>query len=368
MNFEYSEDEKILQSSVKKLFKNKFSLNEVRNFLSTGNIPASLKLLLADQGLLGTTTWNKQRNMKEGVIYSVLIAYEAGRALIPFPLIENHVSSYILNKFNKSSIVEKLVSGEELITVAWESRGNNAKKNFDTYTVNGEFSYISFADDSNYMLTNITIEGQKESVVLIDLKSPNVSMIKRKSMDETYPLYNVTLKNYEVTTTNLIGEVGTGTAIFDEMKAFARLLLCSEMVGSCEEVLEKTVNYANERKQFEQVISKFQAIKHMASDMKLLLESSKSALDYATWVVDSNSDETEKVIPLLKSYVSEASNEIAGKSIQIHGGIGYTWESDVHLYFKRARRSSVMLGDAYYHREQIAKYIEKEFLQTPVKS
>ncbi|MBM4763316.1 acyl-CoA dehydrogenase [Bacillus sp. B15-48] len=367
MNFDYSDDEKLLQDTVNKLFKSKFPITEVRKFVEGEKIPSTLIKLLANQGLLGTTTWDRRKNKMEGVIYSVIIAYEAGRALLPFPLLENHVASFILNKYQKGIIADSLISGEEVATVAWEKSSIKMKRDADCFIVTGEFTGVPFANDCDYMLARVSLDSNQECIAIFNINSPNISKVKRDSMDQTYPLYNVQLNGYRLTRNQLIGSENDGSEIYEEMKMFARLLLCAEMVGGSEEILGITVNYANERKQFGQAISKFQAIKHLAAEMYLLLESSKSTLDYATWAVDTNNEERERVIPLLKSYVSDASNKITGTSIQIHGGIGFTWESDVHLYFKRSRRSAILLGDSYYHNEQIAKYMEKEFLLNPLK-
>lgn len=360
MNFEYSEEEKMLRKTVKELFKDKYPIFKVREFMNGGRIDGDLKNLLATQGLLGLNS-NKDEEENNNIIHSVLISYEAGRALLPFPLIENHVSSYVLNKYHQKMLFNELETGEKMMTIAWEADDHFAKQKDDLFIANGYYSYVPFAIDSDFMLVKINISNEQESIVLVDLNNENVSISKRESMDETYPLFTVVLRNYRFSENDIISKTGNGELIFNEMKRIASLLICAEMIGGCEEILAKTVTYANERKQFGQPISKFQAIKHMAAEMYLLLESGKAALDYATWAMASNNEEeSRKVIPLLKSYVSEASNELIGTAIQVHGGIGFTWESDVHLFYKRARRSSVMLGDSYSHNEYLMKHILEE--------
>lgn len=359
LNFEYSSDEILLQKTVREMLKNEFPLTKVRDFIdgkATNN--SELISLLGKQGLLGTISWDEQEEKIDGVIYSVLIAYEAGRGLVPFPLVENNVASYLVSRFGNEKLTSQISSGEKIITIAWESIGCNVDRIEDRYVVNGTYTYVPFAEQSDYGLIQFTTPTGDEALAIIYLQSSQVSTRKRNSFDDTYPLYDVTLNNYEISESDLVCEIGLGGNLFNEAKQLACLLLAAEMLGGAEELLKVSVNYANERKQFDQPISKFQAIKHMASEMHLLIESSKTALDYATWALDSNHiEEFETVSSILKSYVSDISNKVSGNAIQIHGGMGYTWESDVHLYFKRIRRCSVMFGDPYFHREKIANYI-----------
>lgn len=361
MNFEYSSDEVLLKKTVREMFKKEFPLTKVRSFMegeANNSIDPDLINLISEQGLLGTISWDDKNHKMDGVIYSVLISYETGRAVLPFPLIENQVASYLLNRYGKESIVDELSEGKKTITIAWETNEINVEELNGHFILNGSFLYVPFAAQADLAIIKCELNSGESVLSIINLRDNEVTISKKDSFDETYPLYDITVTNYEITPTDLIGEVGNGENEFEKMRQLGCLLLSAEMLGGAEELLKVTVNYANERTQFGQPISKFQALKHLAAEMYVLLDSGKSALDYATWCVESNNtEELEKVISLLKSYSSETSNKISGIAIQIHGGMGYTWESDVHLYFKRARRSSVMLGDSYYHREKIANYI-----------
>ncbi|OLO39238.1 hypothetical protein BTR23_09320 [Alkalihalophilus pseudofirmus] len=353
MNFDYSEDEKMLQKSVRNMLQDKHPIEKVREYMGNGKISETLTNLLASQGLLGPVSWNEKTKSIEGITYAVLTSFEVGRSVLPFPLMESYVSAYVLEKYKFESIYNEVTSGTKICTIAWEGKTMNVTSKEDALLVTGEFTYVPFAKDANYMLAKVNINSE-EKVLVVNLNNENIEVRKRDSMDETYPLYNVRVKNYQFSQQDVLTTGENSTSIFDEMKMIARLLISAEMVGASEEILERTVEYTNQREQFGQSISKFQAIKHMAADMYLLLDSSKAILDYTTAVIDSNADgDLMKVTSMLKAYVSDASNEIIGTAIQVHGGIAYTWESDVHLYYKRARRSSVMLGDSYYHREKV---------------
>ena len=131
----------------------------------------------------------------------------------------------------------------------------------------------------------------------------------------------------------------------------------NEMVGGAQKVLEMSVEYAKVRVQFGRPIGSFQAIKHKCADMLLEVESGKSAAYYAAWAAAEDNDELPVAASLAKAYCSDAYFHAAAENIQIHGGIGFTWEHDAHLYFKRAKSSEILLGDATYHRELLAQRI-----------
>jgi alkylation response protein AidB-like acyl-CoA dehydrogenase len=129
----------------------------------------------------------------------------------------------------------------------------------------------------------------------------------------------------------------------------------NEMVGGAQMALDMAVEYAKVRVQFGRPIGSFQAIKHKCADMLLEVESGKSAAYYAAWAAADDNDELPVAASLAKAYCSDAYFHTAAENIQIHGGIGFTWEHDAHLYFKRAKSSQLLLGDPTYHRELLAQ-------------
>ncbi len=155
----------------------------------------------------------------------------------------------------------------------------------------------------------------------------------------------------------LIGTEGGAEAGLSKTLDLAAVALAAEQVGGAQRCLDTSVEYAKTRIQFGRPIGSFQAIKHKCADMLLEVESAKSAAYYAGWAAAEDSDELPVVASLAKSYCSEAYFHAAAETIQIHGGIGFTWEHPAHLYFKRAKSSELMLGDPSYHRELLAQRI-----------
>jgi alkylation response protein AidB-like acyl-CoA dehydrogenase len=139
---------------------------------------------------------------------------------------------------------------------------------------------------------------------------------------------------------------------------WATAALCAEMVGGTQKVLETSTEYAKTRHQFGKPIGIYQAVSHKLADMLVLSESGRSATYYAAWAVDADAPDRSLAASMAKAYVSDAYRKVAGDGIQVHGGIGFTWEHDMHLYFKRAKSSEVTLGDATYHRELVAQSLD----------
>jgi alkylation response protein AidB-like acyl-CoA dehydrogenase len=159
------------------------------------------------------------------------------------------------------------------------------------------------------------------------------------------------------TPARLVGEEGAAAPVLSRTLDLAAVALAAEQVGGAQRCLDMAVEYAKTRIQFGRPIGSFQAIKHKCADMLLEVESAKSAAYYAGWAAAEDSEELPVVASLAKSYCSEAYFHAAAENIQIHGGIGFTWEHDAHLYFKRAKSSELMLGDPSYHRELLAQRI-----------
>ena len=173
-------------------------------------------------------------------------------------------------------------------------------------------------------------------------------------MDQTRKQARVTFDNAPA---RLVGADGSGWDTLGKTLDLAAVALANEQVGGAQRVLEMSVEYAKVRVQFGRPIGSFQAIKHKCADMLLEVESAKSAAYYAAWCAAEDNDELPVTASLAKAYCSDAYFHAAAENIQIHGGIGFTWEHDAHLYFKRAKSTELFLGDPTYHRELLAQRI-----------
>ena len=219
---------------------------------------------------------------------------------------------------------------------------------------------------TGWALTGIrdyVIDGHHADLLLVPARTPagpgvfavertarGVSGMPLPGLDQTRKLARV---DFNAAPARLVGADGAGWPAVSKMLDLAATALAAEQLGGAQHVLDMTVGYAMTREQFGRPIGSFQAIKHKCADMLIRVESARSAVEYARWAASTGSDELPEVASLAKAYCSEAYYFVTAEAIQIHGGIGFTWEHPAHLYFKRAKSSELLFGDPEYHRDQL---------------
>ena len=185
--------------------------------------------------------------------------------------------------------------------------------------------------------------------------APGLTISLLPAIDETRKLYQVEFADVPVAEEDFLAIGDSARAALERALAAATVALAAEMVGGMQRVMEIAVEYAKARKQFGKPIGQFQAVQHLCADMLLLTESSRSAAYYAAWALQERVPEADAAVSIAKAYASDAYREVGNRGIQVQGGMGFTWENNVHLYYKRAKASELMFGDATYHRERIAR-------------
>lgn len=230
------------------------------------------------------------------------------------------------------------------------------------YLINGIKLFVSDAHQADLLIcsasTGISVEpGTNITLFAIGRNSERLSITPLKTMDQTRRLYEVSFEQVRVPAPNVLGPVGKAWPVIARVIDQATIALCAEMVGGAQKVLDMCVEYAKQRVQFGRPIGSFQAIQHKCADMLLAIESARSAVYAAGWAASQDREDTALLASIAKAYVSDACRFVGGEGIQIHGGMGFTWEHDVHLYFKRAKADEFSFGDANYHRERVAQLI-----------
>jgi alkylation response protein AidB-like acyl-CoA dehydrogenase len=262
----------------------------------------------------------------------------------------------------KKYLLPGLASGETIGTLAITE--DNGRWDFDGIELAATPAGDSWSLTGHKMFV---IDGHTANLILVAARTANgISLFGVKSdaagltrtplqtMDQTRKQARLEFAGVDAW---LIGTEGGAAEGLSKTLDLAAVALAAEQVGGAQKCLDSSVEYAKTRIQFGRPIGSFQAIKHKCADMLLEVESAKSAAYYAGWAAAEDSDELPVVASLAKSYCSEAYFHAAAETIQIHGGIGFTWEHPAHLYFKRAKSSELMLGDPSYHRELLAQRI-----------
>ncbi|HYM73644.1 MAG TPA: acyl-CoA dehydrogenase, partial [Stellaceae bacterium] len=198
-------------------------------------------------------------------------------------------------------------------------------------------------------------DGVSLFVVPKDAKGLGISLMP--SIDETRKLCEVRLDNATVPGSALLGELHGGWPTLTRVFQAAAVALSAEMCGAAQRVLDMTVEYAKLRETFGKPIGSYQGVKHKCADMLVEVENAKSLTYYAAWAFDGHEADAPLAVSMAKAYASDASRKVSNAGIQLHGGIGMTWEHDLHLYMKRAKANEVAFGDATWHRERVAQLI-----------
>ena len=243
------------------------------------------------------------------------------------------------------------------ITATWRRDG-------DSYVLNGEYRYVIDGHTAGVLILAAREEGSSGesgvSLFVVPADTDGVSREWLPTMDQARKQAAIRLDNVAVSSDTLMGEAGSAWASLSKVIDLATIALTAEQVGGAQQLLDMTVEYTSERVQFGRTIASYQAIKHKAADMMMRVEVARSAAYYAACVAQEALEggamaaELPEAASVAKSYCSDIYFANAGDALQLFGGVGFTWEYDVHLYFKRAKSSEHMLGNGAAHRERLA--------------
>ena len=378
MDFGFSEEQDMLRQAAHDFLAENCPTTFVRQMMEDdkGYSPA-LWQKMAELGWLGLAFPEEYGGQGLGFVDLTVILEEMGATLLPSPFLSTVLlagQTILLggSEAQKQTYLPKIADGALLATLAmtepsgrFDAEGITEVKAMpaeDGFSISGTKLFVPDAHVADVMVVAARTKesGDKSfgiSLFLVDSQTPGISTTLLKTMDQTRKQCEVVFNNVAVGRDRLLGMVDMGWPILSKVLNIATAALCAEMVGGAQRVLDMSVTYAKERVQFGRPIGSFQAIKHKCAEMMLQVESAKSAAYYAAWAVDEDAPEVPLAISMAKAYCSDAYRYTAGEGIQVHGGIGFTWEHDMHLYFKRAKYSEFTFGDATYHRELVAQEI-----------
>jgi alkylation response protein AidB-like acyl-CoA dehydrogenase len=369
VNFAFSEEQEELRRAVRRFLEDKSAESEVRRLMDTtdGYDPAVWKQMAEQLGLQGLIVPEEFGGSGYTYVELIVVLEEMGRALLCAPYFSSVALAANLllvsgDDSAKKDYLPGIAAGTTIATVAlaeasgrWDEQGVTleATRSGDGWVLNGEKMYVLDGHTADLDLV-VARTPAGVSLFAVGKGAPGFAATPLATMDQTRKQARLTFEN---TPARLIGTDGAGWAAVSKMLDLAAVALAAEQVGGAQKVLEMAVEYAKVRVQFGRPIGSFQAIKHKCADMLLEVESAKSAAYYAGWAAAEDNDELPVVASLAKSYCSEAYFHATAENIQIHGGIGFTWEHPAHLYFKRAKSSELLFGDPTYHRELLAQRI-----------
>ena len=363
MNFTFTDEQEELRRTMRRFLEDKSPVTEVRRLMETetGYDEAVWKQMAAELGLQGIHIPEEYGGQGFSFVELGIVLEEMGRALLAAPYLASVclAANAILDfgsEQQRKELLPGIASGETIAALAlaepngrWDASGVEA---------------TARADGGEWILDGtkrFVVDGANASVLIVAAKTPEgvgLFVVKDDAdglTREALPTLDATRKQSAITLEGV-----RATALGDVPVSLDRLLdhisvcIAAENVGGAQRCLDMAVEYAKNRVQFGRPIGQFQAIKHKCADMLLQIESAKTAAYYAMWVAAKDDEELRIVAPLAKAVSSDAYFFAASENIQVHGGIGFTWEHDAHLYFKRAKSSELLYGDPVYHRELLA--------------
>ncbi|MGI9648029.1 MAG: acyl-CoA dehydrogenase family protein [Acidimicrobiia bacterium] len=361
MDFTLTDEQVMLRDGARRFLAEQCSTERVREVMeSEAGYDHRLWEAMAEQGWQAMHIPEAYGGAGFTFAETAILLHEMGRVLAPVP----HLSSSVLaceallaggSEEQKARWLPGIASGGLIATFAVAEPG----RGWDELSVqagadegSGGSSLTgtkSFVTAGHYADLIIVAARGADGVGLYAVEAGSVQAQRLVALDSTRSLATIDLASSPAARLD-----GADWETVERIYDVARTAIAVEQVGGLERVLEMSVEYAKERKQFGRPIGSFQAIKHMCAEMLVALESARSAAGYAVWALSTGSDELAVAAPMAKAFCSEAFFKAAGDSIQIHGGIGFTWEHDAHLYFKRAKSTELLLGAPSVQRRELA--------------
>ncbi len=370
MDFDLNKPQKLLKDSARDMLSRHCPPEKVRELMATDTAhDEDLWQEIVGQGWTGITIPEEFGGLGLSTVELAVVAEEMGHACLPGAFISNVFAAALIveagDQEQKKCYLEPLATGEIKATVAfleddtnWNVGGFNVKAetNGNGLMLNGKKRFVADAEIADLVICAAQ-NGGGLMLVPVEKDSSGLSITATPSMDETRKLYDVDFADVSVDSSYVLGADGDAKGALQKALNTATLAACAEMVGVMQWSLDATVEYVKTRQQFGRPIGIYQAVQHQCADMLLFTESSRSATYYAAWALSVNDPAAALAVSTAKAYCSDAVREVCNRAVQLHGGIGFTWEHDLHLYYKRSKSAETMFGDAIYHRELIAQMV-----------
>jgi alkylation response protein AidB-like acyl-CoA dehydrogenase len=366
VDFDFDADQHALRDAVRTTLSRALPRERYREIVDAAisgpvTFPDDVWSTFADLGWTGLLVPEEHGGLGRGLVDMTVVMEEMGRLPLPGPFFSSAVlATLVARRLEVADLLAALASGEQRGTVAVEEIGTSgdplvglatrATRDGDGWTLDGFKPTVLDAIGADWVLVVARDESGDLAAYLVD----NPSATAVPGLDPTRSLGRLELNGVPA---RRVGPDGDQSELLRRALDDAAVMLCAELVGACDAAFEITGEYAKTRVQFGRPIGTFQAVKHIAADMLQALTLARVGTHYAAWTSDVDADDRETAAAMAKAWVGEAAVHVTGDSIQIHGGVGFTWECDAHLYYKRAKANDLMLGRQGWQRQRVADLI-----------
>jgi alkylation response protein AidB-like acyl-CoA dehydrogenase len=373
VDFGFGEDQELLRATT-------------RRFLAEHQPLAQLRLSVEEPDVFDPALWRQGAELgwtamlippeceggsvtEQPLVDLVVLAEELGRTLNPGPFVPCNVVAGALARFGTPVQTEQYLPGlaRGELTAAWCLSGDGTPEpgavdvrarpegGTDDWRLDGVARYVQAAQNASVLLVVATGPDGALCQVLVPRPCDGLSERTLTGLDVTRRFAEVRFEGVTVPAANLLPG---GEDAVDHCVSLATVLQSAESVGAAELLFETTVDYLKKRVQFGRTIGSFQAIKHRLADLVLQVEAMRVAAHYAALAYGDGLDDAAEAVATAGAYVDDTFAHICGESLQLHGGIGFTWEHDVHLFTRRAKVNQVLYGDGAWHRERLVRLLE----------
>ena len=371
MNFGFSEEQELLRAEVRKFLEQNAPLERVREITEAGDsTDPELWSRMAELGWVGLTMPEEHGGVGLDLETLIVVLEETGRMLFPSPLVSTVLAAKAIERFGNAEQQKRwlpgLADGTKVGTFAFLERADTltpdgvetlAKPDGDELIISGTKLFVTDAAAADLYVVAVRTGADAEaiSLVVVESSAKGLSAEDFDSMDLTKRIGRLDLEDVRVAGDQMLGAVNEGWNASQWLLNLGAALVTAEAVGAAEAALEITTNFAKERIQFDEPIGRFQGVKHPLAEIYVDVESFRSLVYYATWAIDQDAEDAESAVSRAKAYCADAFPKAGIMGVQLHGGVGYTWEYDIQLYLKRSKWVRPMFGDADYHYERLAR-------------
>lgn len=373
MDFGLSDDQQLLQQSARDFLGRQCTPAFVREVMRPDHdgFPRSFHNQLAELGWTGLLVPEAHGGLGLSMLDLAVLAEEMGRAVMPGPFFSSSVLATVAlgegAAAHRKEWLPKIADGTAIGTFALleasdrlDAAGVTArlKKTPNGYRLHGTKMFVADAEVADFFVVAARSSASMEAGVCLAIvrrDSAGIAVTPLQSIDQTRRLCEVVFDDVEIPASALLVGEGQGWKAVRRVIDAACVALAADSLGGAQRSLELAVEYSKVRQQFGQPIGAFQAVKHLAAEMVSEIEPARALVWYAAYAFDHQPKDASRAASLAKARLSDVYSRTTNRAVQIHGGIGFTWEHDMHLWFKRAKHNELAFGDATYHREQLAQ-------------
>jgi len=366
MNFGFSEEQDLLRAEVRKFLDAHCPLEEVRRLMETPEgFSRDLWKQMGELGWLGLTVPEAQGGAGLGWVDLVVVLEEMGRTLFPSPFLATTVAAAAIREAGsdaqKQRWLPRLADGSKIGTLAYLEASDRWEPEALALAGAPRDGGVVLSGEKVQVLdataADLFVVAYRGGLAVVERNAPGVTAVATPSIDMTRRVGRVRLEKVAVAPADVLAHASE--AALARVLDLATAAVTAEMLGAAEADLRITVKYAQEREQFGSPIGRFQGVKHPLAEIYVDVESARSILYYAAWCLDERDADAPRVVSLAKAYASEAFARIGVDAVQLHGGVGFTWEYDPHLYLKRSKWARPAFGDADFHYDRAIALGEK---------